>query len=135
MTAMGLRSKRGKKLTLHVFLKMLRNVVYVAKMASKKWGARKGLHEPIVNERVLHNVQLVLSGKKPDRCPIPAKSRRCPSASIPALCRIGTPLTGGSSRSATGKTYDYYACYRCRAVKSLPASKEALKSTIRKKGF
>jgi hypothetical protein len=62
---MGLRSKKGKKLTLHVFLKMLRNPVYIGQMKSQKWGTRKGLHEPIVSERVFRNVQLVLSGKKP----------------------------------------------------------------------
>src|SRR5260370_4934431 len=38
MTEMGLRSKKGKTLTLHVFLKMLRNPVYIGKMKSKKWG-------------------------------------------------------------------------------------------------
>jgi site-specific DNA recombinase len=56
MTALGLRSKKGRKLTPHVFLKMLRNPVYIGKMKSKKWGTIKGLHEPIVNEQVFRNV-------------------------------------------------------------------------------
>ncbi len=37
----------------------------------------------------------------------------------------GTPLTGGPSRSHTGKTYDCYHCYKCRAVKSIPANRTA----------
>ncbi|MHB1673244.1 MAG: hypothetical protein ACYCSP_03260 [Acidobacteriaceae bacterium] len=35
------------------------------------------------------------------------------------------PLTGGPSRSHTGKTYEYCHCYKCRAVKSLPTEKAA----------
>ncbi len=58
---MGLRSKKGKKLTLHVFLKMLRNPVYIGEMKSKKWGTRNGQHEPIVSGHVFPNVQLILT--------------------------------------------------------------------------
>lgn len=38
VTPMGLRSKKGKRITLHVFLKMLCNPVYIGEMKSKKWG-------------------------------------------------------------------------------------------------
>ena len=38
---MGLRSRRENKLSLHVFLKMLRNPVYVGLIKSKKWGTRR----------------------------------------------------------------------------------------------
>lgn len=36
LTDMGLRSKNGNKLTLHVFLKTLKNPVYIGQIASKK---------------------------------------------------------------------------------------------------
>jgi site-specific DNA recombinase len=125
MTALGLRSKKGRKLTLHVFLKMLRNPVYIGEMKSKKWGTQKGLHEPIVTEQVFRNVQLVLSGKKPIAAPYKRNREDFPLRRFLRCSECSKPLTGGPSKSATGKTYDYYHCYNCRAVKSLPASKAA----------
>ena len=51
MTAMGLRSKKGKQLNLHSFLNMLRNPAYIGMVRSKKWkDTRPGLHQPIVDE-------------------------------------------------------------------------------------
>jgi site-specific DNA recombinase len=125
LTTMGLRSKRGKVLTLHVFLKMLRNPVYIGKTKSKKWGTAQGLHQAIVSEQVFRNVQLVLSGKKPIAAPYKRNREDFPLRRFLRCSECTTPLTGGPSRSATGKTYDYYYCYKCRAVKSLPASKAA----------
>ncbi len=125
MTAMGLRSKKGKKLTLHSFLKMLRNPVYIGQMKSKKWGTRKGLHEPIIGEHIFRNVQLILKGKKPIVAPYQRNRVNFPLRRFLHCSECGTPLTGGSSKSATGKTYDYYHCYQCRAVKSLRADKAA----------
>jgi site-specific DNA recombinase len=123
MTSMGLRSKKGKKLSLHVFLKMLRNPVYIALMKSQKWGARKGLQQPIVSEPVFRNVQLILSGKKPIAAPYQRNRADFPLRRFLRCAECSLPLTGGSSKSATGKTYDYYSCYRCRAVKSQPTEK------------
>jgi site-specific DNA recombinase len=125
LTAMGLRSKKGNKLTLDVFLEMLRNPVYIGLMRSEKWGTVKGLHEPIVDERVFRNVQLILSGKKPTAAPYKRNREDFPLRRFLRCSECGKPLTGGASRSATGKSYDYYHCYNCRAVKSLPASKAA----------
>jgi site-specific DNA recombinase len=125
ITAMGLRSKKGKKLTAHVFLKMLRNPVYIGQMKSEKWGIQKGLHEPLVSDHVFRNVQLILSGKKPIMAPYKRNREDFPLRRFLRCSECGKPLTGGPSKSATGKTYDYYHCYNCRAVKSLPANKAA----------
>jgi site-specific DNA recombinase len=125
MTDMGLRSKKGNKLSIHVFLKMLRNPVYVGLIKSKKWGTRSGLHQPIVSEHVFRNVQLILRGKKPIAAPYQRNRKGFPLRRFLKCSECGLPLTGGSSKSATGKTYDYYNCYRCRAVKSLPTEKAA----------
>jgi site-specific DNA recombinase len=125
MTGMGLRSKKGKKLTLHVFLKMLRNPVYIGLMKSRKWGTGRGLHEAIVSEHVFRNVQLILSGKKPIAAPYERNREGFPLRRFLRCSECDKSLTGGSSTSATGKTYDYYSCYRCRAVKSLPTVKAA----------
>jgi site-specific DNA recombinase len=125
MTSMGLRSKKGNKLTLHTFLKMLGNPVYVGQMRSKKWGTCKGLHEPLVSEHIFRNVQLILKGKKPVAAPYQRNREGFPLRRFLHCSECGTPFTGGGSKSATGKTYDYYNCYRCHGVKSLPASKAA----------
>jgi site-specific DNA recombinase len=126
MTEMGLRSKKGKKLTLHVFLKMLRNPVYIGKMKSKKWATTtRGLHKPIVSEHAFRNVQLILSGKKPIAAPYKRNREDFPLRRFLRCSECSKPLTGGPSKSATGRAYDYYHCYNCRAVKSLPAHKAA----------
>jgi site-specific DNA recombinase len=126
VTAMGLRSKKGNKLTLHSFKKMLSNPVYIGMVKSNKWReTREGVHQPIVDERVFRNVQLVLRGKKPIAAPYQRNRVEFPLRRFLRCSECGTPLTGGSSRNGTGKTYDYYNCYKCHAVKSLSAQKAA----------
>ena len=123
VTLMGLRSKKGKNLNLTSFLKMLRNPVYIGQMKSKLWGTRKGLHEPLVDERLFRNVQLVLKGKKPITAPY-ARNREGYSLRRFLRCsECNTPLTGGPSTSETGRPYGYYFCYKCRAVKSVRTDK------------
>jgi hypothetical protein len=42
------------------------------------------------------------------------------------MTAAGKRVTAASAKkSATGKIYDYYQCYRCHAVKSLPTAKAA----------
>jgi site-specific DNA recombinase len=125
LTDLGLRSKKGNKLTLHVFLQVLRNPVYIGQMKSKKWGTPKGLHEPLVSEQVFRNVQLILKGKKPVVAPYKRNREDFPLRRFLRCSECNKPLTGGTSRSETGKTYNYYSCYNCRAVKSLLSSRAA----------
>lgn len=123
VTLMGLRSKKGNKLTLHSFLKMLRNPVYIGMVRSTKWReTRAGLHQPIVDEPTFRNVQLILKGKRPVAAPYQRNRTEFPLRRFLHCSECGTPLTGGRSKSATGRKYDYYNCYKCRAVKSLPTS-------------
>ena len=123
LTESGLQSKKGNKLTLHVFLKMLRNPVYIGEMKSKKWGTRKGLHKPLISEHAFRNVQRILSGKAPIAAPYERNREDFPLRRFLRCSECDTPLTGGPSKSASGKKYDYYHCYRCRAVKSLSTHK------------
>jgi site-specific DNA recombinase len=125
ITDLGLRSKKGKTLTLHVFLKMLRNPLYIGQMKSKKWGTRKGLHQPLVSDHVFRNVQLVLSGKKPIAAPYKRNREDFPLRRFLRCSECDKPLTGGPSKSATGKKYNYYHCYGRRSVKSLSTDKAA----------
>ncbi len=105
---------------------MLRNPVYIGMVQSKKWReTRPGLHQAIVDERIFRNVQLILKGKKPIAAPYKRNRADFPLRRFLRCAECGTPLTGGSSRSATGRTYDYYNCYKCHTVKSLAADRAA----------
>ena len=127
LTAEGLKSKRRNPLSLGAFLDVLRNPVYIGKMASKVWGTVQGHHEAIVDERIFDNVQLVLSGKKPIVAPYRRNREEFPLRGFLRCGVCGNPLTGGPSTSSTGKTYDYYFCHKsgCRRVRSVPTSKAA----------
>ena len=124
MAMLGLRSKGGNKLKLHGFLNMLRNPIYIGLLKSKKWHKTvRGLHQPIVDETIFNKVQLVLSGKKLIIAPYQRNRVDFPLRRFLRCSECGRPLTGGQSRSATGKQYGYYNCYKCRAVKSLPTQR------------
>ena len=125
MTALGLRSKKGNKLTPHSFFKMLRNPVYIGQMKSGKWGTQKGLHAPLVSEHIFRNVQLILKGRKPILAPYQRNRADFPLRRFLHCSECDTPLTGAPSRSANGKPYNYYHCYKCRTVKSVPTDKAA----------
>lgn len=101
MTALGLCSKKGRKLNLHVFLKMLRNPVYVGEMKSQKWGTQKGLHDPIICPHVFRNVQLILSGKKPIAAPYKRNREDFPLRRFLRCVKCGKPLTGGPQGART----------------------------------
>ena len=125
LTEQGLRSKKGNVISLSVFRKMLRNPVYIGRMQSKAWGTVQGRHEALVSEHVFKNVQLILKGQKPIVAPYQRNREEFPLRRFLKCSECGNPLTGGTSRNSTGKTYDYYNCHKCRAVKSVPTSKAA----------
>ena len=124
MTALGLQSKKGNKLCLTAFLDMLRNPAYIGQIRSDKYRKTvKGLHQPIVDETLFKNVQLILSGKKPIVAPYQMNRPEFPLRRFLRCAVCGCPLTGGFSTSATGRKHPYYHCYRCRTVKSLSPQK------------
>lgn len=123
LTAEGFRSKKGQPKRLGEFLDLLRNKVYIGKMQSKKWGTVDGRHEPIVDQRVFDNVQLVLTGKRPVLAPYTMNREDLPLRRFLHCNDCGKPLTGGNSRGGNGKTHSYYFCHRCRPSRSVKAEK------------
>ncbi len=124
MTAMGLRSKKGKQLNLHSFLNMLRNPAYIGMVRSKKWrDTRPGLHQPIVDVPTFRNVQLILKGKKPVAAPYSMNRPEFPLRRFLRCGECDTPLTGGPAKSENGTKYGYYWCYKCHAVKTTRTEK------------
>src|SRR6185437_158209 len=65
MTALGLRSKFGNKLTVQGFKNLLQNEAYIGKSPSKRYGTQPGRHQPCVSQDTFRRVQLILNGKKP----------------------------------------------------------------------
>lgn len=116
MTEPGLRSKKGKPLTLDRFIKTLKNPVYVGEQYSQRYKeTRPGLWEPLVDRRTFDNVQRVLKGKKPS---VRAYSRNHPELPLRVFLRCekcNTPLTGYPV-----KGYFYYWCRKpgCGGVKT-----------------
>jgi DNA invertase Pin-like site-specific DNA recombinase len=120
MTELGLRSKKGNELTLDTFVKMLKNPVYIGKMATK-YGVVKGLHTGLIAPEVFEDVQAVLDGRRKRATHYQRNREGLPFRRF-LHCPCGAPLTGGFSRSHTGKLYSYYWCIKCHAVKSVPTA-------------
>jgi len=122
MTELGLRSKGGKMLTVETFVEMLRNPVYIGRIASR-YGLSKGLHVGLVTGEVFEDVQATLDGtRKP---PTPSQRNR---ESFPLrrflLCACGNPFTRCLAKSGTGKVYCYYFCRKCHAIKRVSGTEE-----------
>ena len=62
MTELGLRSKGGKMLTVETFVEMLRNPVYIGRIASR-YGLSKGLHVGLVTGEVFEDPEDTLDGR------------------------------------------------------------------------
>ena len=123
MTDLGLRSRKGNKLTVDRFVQTLKNPAYVGRIPSKRYGPQKGLHEPLVSETMFRNVQLRLKGKKSISAPIQRNRPELPLRHFLRCAHCDSPLTGGPSKSHTGRLYFYYHCKECHAPKCIPAAK------------
>jgi DNA invertase Pin-like site-specific DNA recombinase len=123
MTNLGLLSRTGKEMTVDQFIRILKSVAYIGQVPSKKHGPRPGLHERVVSDATFKNVQLILKGKKPISAPIQRNRPELPLRSFRRCAHCDAPLTGGPSRSNTGKYYFYYRCTGCNGVKNIPVLK------------
>jgi len=122
MTELGLRSKGGKVLAADTFVEMLRNPVYIGKIASK-YGLSKGLHVGLVPEEVFEDVQATLDGTRKPPTPFQRKREGFPLRRF-LLCACGTPLTRYSAKGGTGKVYRYYFCRKCHALRPVRGTEE-----------
>jgi hypothetical protein len=116
VTALGLRTRKGRPLTAQTFGALLKNPVYAGIIDAPGFGLKgiRGDFEPLVSEATFQRVQAVLRGHSgpvthhldhPD----------FPLRRFVACDRCGTPLTGSAPRGRT-KTYPYYHCRKCRGV-------------------
>jgi site-specific DNA recombinase len=121
ITEHGLRSKSGKPLTQHTFLKMMRNPYYAGFMQSKKLGTVvRGLHRPIVTEEAFNRVRLILDGRAPTMTPHNRNNPHFPLRVFLRCTECGSPLTGAPCGK---KGYPYYWCRGCHRTRMLPKAK------------
>ena len=117
VTVLGLRTRRGNKMSPQSFGQMLKHPLYAGRIRNDKWGIEaKGDFEPIVDEHTFHRVQVATrnAASTGER-----RYRNNPDFPLRRFVRCGSceqPLTGSWCRSKTGRRYAYYHCHRCRTV-------------------
>ncbi len=95
LTALGLRTKRGKLLRPQEFAKSLRKPVYGGRVVCEKLGVdEQGDFEPLVDQKTYQQVQRRLDGGRPrmrDNPDFPLRRFvRCERCEQPAYCRMVT---------------------------------------------
>ncbi len=114
VTLEGLTRKSGKPLSKQTLYALLRNPVYAGWIVSRKTGLQsKGLHRPIVEQALFDAEQRILRGDKPNPVPRRKLNPEFPLRRFVLCAACNRPLTGGFSRSKTGKRHGYYHCCVC----------------------
>jgi site-specific DNA recombinase len=113
ITKLGLRTRRGAKVSPQTFDAMLENELYIGVIDVPEYGveAQRGDFDPLISEELFYRVQAVLEGRV--RIIEGPRLRNRPEFPLRAFVRCGTcnrPLSGSYS---TGRS-DRYAYYHCR---------------------
>jgi site-specific DNA recombinase len=117
VTAAGLVSKKGRKLSAQSFHNLLRNPFYAGKLVVGRWEMDcKGAFEPIVSKETFHLVELIFAGKRPSSN---VRRRSHPDFPLRHFVSCGScerPLTASWS-GGRSKPYAYYHCAQgsCRS--------------------
>jgi DNA invertase Pin-like site-specific DNA recombinase len=110
VTALGLRTRRGRRLSPQSFSNLLRSEIYMGRVKVPKWGIEQaGDFAPIVSEETFRTVQAVLDGRRPHR---DERRRDNPDFPLRRLIRCdscGKPITGSWSRGRSSRL-PYYRC-------------------------
>lgn len=119
LTALGLRTKWGKRVTAQTFDAVLRNPIYAGWLYVKKWDVHEqGSFEALVSQETFDQVQAVLDGKRVAVTPHVRNHPDFPLRVFVRCASCGRPLTGAWSTSRAKKKYAYYRCpnRHCKAV-------------------
>ena len=128
VTELGLRTRKGKKLSPQTFDAMLTKPVYCGWVAPPSMPdvRVKGLHEPLISEDLFNTVQRVLSGKKTIAAPKKKHNPNFPLKWFVKCGECGTPLTGAFVKGRSRK-YPRYWC-RNKSCRKVSLSKATLES-------
>ncbi len=127
VTKMGLRTKRGRPVNRQSFHYTLRKPIYSGWIVVPKWKdvpPIQGDFEPLIDEELFQNVQLILSGNKSTG---KTHARHNPAFPLRRLVKCGacgSSLTGSFSKGRKGR-YGYYRCTRCKKTNIPKATLEA----------
>jgi site-specific DNA recombinase len=131
VSASGLRTKKGRKLSQQSFSNMLKNPFYAGKLVVGQWEADcKGAFEPIVSNETFRLVQAILAGRRPSSTP---RLRSHPDFPLRHFVSCGAcerPLTGSWSKGRNN-SYAYYHCAN-RSCKSRNVPKKILETQFLK---
>jgi site-specific DNA recombinase len=113
VTALGLRTARGLKVSRQTWHMILRNPLYKGWVKSGVLQVR-GIHPPIVSEQLFSSVQEVLAGRSKTAKTRQVLNPEFPLRQIVRCAKCGKGLTGGIAK----KKFPYYWCYTkdCRSV-------------------
>jgi site-specific DNA recombinase len=120
VTALGLRTRHGKALTVQTFQEMLRKPIYAGFMCVPRWAIDhvRGNFDALVAEDVFNRVQAILEGRALTATPHQRNHPDFPLRLFVRCAECGTPITGSRSKGRT-RLYPYYRCRnnKCHSVK------------------
>jgi site-specific DNA recombinase len=113
VTALGLRTKKGRPLSKQSFARMLSNPIYTGWVVSGEVRAR-GNHEQLISDELFHSVQMRLTGNS---TPHKKLSEDFPLRGVVRCSKCGKTLTAGFAKGRKER-YPRYWCWttECREV-------------------
>ena len=118
ITAKGLRTRKGKKLTLQTFSALLRKPIYAGRITIPSWGIdRPGDFNAIVSEETFWRVQDILAGRRTIGASYAKQHPDFPLRHFVKCGGCNQPLTASWSRGRS-RRYGYYRCANstCKSV-------------------
>lgn len=134
VTARGLRTRKGKKLSPQTFSKILTNPIYAGRVSIPKWEIDcPGTFVPIIGEETFHCVQAILAGRRTITGPYHKVHADFPLPHFVRCGRCDKPITG-SWTTGRSKKYAYYRCTRseCRINVSKPTIEQRFIDLLRR---
>ncbi len=111
INAAGLRTIKGKRVSIQTFEQMLRKPVYAGWVGAANWSlTKRGDFEPLVSQEVFDRVESILNGKRVSVMPRLRSHPDFPLRHFVKCGCCGRPLTASWSKGRTKK----YANYRCQ---------------------
>jgi site-specific DNA recombinase len=124
LTALGLRSRKGAKVSAQTFAAILGNPIYTARIELPRWRfSGPGDWEPLVSPEVFARVQ-----KRRSATAAKNHFRQHPDFPLRVFVRCAlcsTPLTGSFSKGRSAR-YPYYSCRKCGRVRARKTVLETL---------
>lgn len=110
LTAIGLRTRHGKKLSPQTFSSMLTNPLYAGRISVPKWGMDcAGSFTPLISDETFRRVQDILAGRRVTSGPYHKDHPDFPLRHFIRCSHCDKPLTASWSKGRS-KKYGYYRC-------------------------